>query len=191
MDSLIQIDHSIFTFVNQTMSNPLLDYILPLFRNPYFWSPLYLFLLVWMWQQFRSIGLFWCLFFFLTFVFSDTISASFIKPLVHRLRPCNDPYWNDVINNVVRCGVGYSFPSAHATNHFGMSAFIFYTIGTQLVVSKPLAILWASLVGFAQVYVGVHYPSDILGGALLGWLIGFALAKYFLRKWPLFHATKT
>jgi undecaprenyl-diphosphatase len=98
-----------------------------------------------------------------------------------RLRPCNDPINSLHMRLLVECGSGYSFPSSHATNHFGMSLFLYFSFGKFYKWIKPTVILWAALVSYAQVYVGVHYPIDVFTGAIIGSLIGFLIAKLFNR----------
>ncbi|RZL15228.1 MAG: phosphatase PAP2 family protein, partial [Pedobacter sp.] len=73
----------------------------------------------------------------------------------------------------VPCGSGYSFPSAHATNHFGIAVFLILVFYKKWKPILPLGLLWAFSIAFAQVYVGVHYPVDIICGSLLGTLLGF------------------
>jgi undecaprenyl-diphosphatase len=182
LQTIQHIDEIILKFIHVSCANQLLDTILPFFRNPYFWAPVYLFLLVWISLQYGRKGLWWCLFFFITFVFCDYVSASILKPLIHRIRPCNNEFLSFTLRNLVVCGSGYSFPSSHATNHIGFAVFMMYTIGHLSKWITPLAILWALLVCFSQLYVGVHYPSDILGGALLGSLIGLFFARYFNKR---------
>ena len=176
------IDERVLHFIHVTCGKDWLDQIIPFFRNPYFWAPVYLFLLVFMWKQFGKKGLLWCLFFFVTFVFCDFISASILKPMIHRVRPCNDGSLYFAIRELVTCGSGYSFPSSHATNHFGFALFITGTLGHRYKMVVPLTLFWAVLVCYAQLYVVVHYPSDILAGALLGSLIGWAFSAYFTKR---------
>jgi len=121
-----------------------------------------------MWLNHKKEGLLWCLFFFITFIYCDFISASIIKPFIHRLRPCNEPY--------------LSFPSSHATNHFGLSAFIILTLKHKNKWIVPLAIFWAVLVCYAQLYVAVHYPFDILCGAILGVALAKMNSSYYLKR---------
>jgi undecaprenyl-diphosphatase len=86
---------------------------------------------------------------------------------------------------LVECGSGYSFPSSHATNHFGMSLFLYFSFGKFYKWIKPTVILWAALVAYAQVYVGVHYPLDVVFGALLGFLIGHFVCWAYQKPDPL------
>ncbi len=190
IESLQHIDFLLFRWVHQTLANPLFDVLMPWFRNPYFWAPVYLFLLIWMWQTFRMKGILWCVFFLLTFVFSDALSASVIKPLLHRVRPCNDPSLTYLMRHLVTCGSGFSMPSSHATNHFGLSFFMIGTLAARYRYVKSFALCWACLVCFSQVYVGVHYPFDVFVGGMLGMGIGMFNAYYFNARIGL-HTTKS
>ena len=182
IEYLKNIDTSIFKFIHINMSNAVFDAIMPLVRIPYFWAPVYLFLLVFMWKKYKYQGLKWCLFFFITFSFCDFISASIIKKWVMRVRPCNDESLQYIIRKIVGCGSGFSFPSSHAANHFGLSFFMIFTLKHKYKYIAYYTIAWALLVCFAQVYVGVHYPFDIVGGALLGFIIAKFVAYYFHTK---------
>jgi undecaprenyl-diphosphatase len=123
--------------------------------------------------------LLWSLAYFICFALCDYISAGIIKEAVMRLRPCNDPINALQRRLLVECGSGYSFPSSHATNHFGMSLFLYFTFGTFYKWIKPVVIIWAALVAYAQVYVGVHYPIDVVTGAFIGSIIGYIMARLF------------
>ena len=176
------IDESILHGIHVSGGNAWLDQVIPFFRNPYFWSPIYLFLLVFMWKNYGKQGMVWCLFFLMTFVFCDFISASIIKPMFHRLRPCNNEMLSFSVRQLIACGSGFSFPSSHATNHFGFACFMITTLQHRFRIVRPLVLLWALLVCYAQLYVCVHYPSDILGGALLGIVIGWLFGRYFTKR---------
>lgn len=180
--SIQHIDEQVLKAVHLGLANRYLDDVVMMVRNPYFWAPLYLFLLVYMYRAFGRKGIMWCVFFFVTFVFCDYISASLIKPLVHRIRPCNDELLPFTIREFIRCGSGYSFPSTHATNHFGFAIYILFTLRHRSSWVAPLALSWAMLVCFAQLYAGVHYPSDLIAGGLLGSLIGRWNAYYFTHR---------
>ncbi|MBK7762744.1 MAG: phosphatase PAP2 family protein [Bacteroidetes bacterium] len=178
-EPLQHIDEALLRKIHLTWANSFLDEVLPFFRNPYFWAPVYLFLLVYMLMNHGKKGLWWCTFFVITFVFCDYISASIIKPLIHRIRPCNFNELSFTIRPLVICGSGYSFPSSHATNHFGMAMFMITTLFTTSKYILPLALFWASLICYSQLYVCVHYPSDIIAGATLGSVIGYLFGRYF------------
>ena len=179
MSTIQHIDELILKMVNIHCANTVLDTLTVLWRNPYFWAPVYLFLLVWMIKSYGMKGLWWCGFFLMTFLFCDAISASVLKPMFHRVRPCNDFTLPFQLRSIVHCGSGFSFPSAHATNHVGFAVFMIYTLRHINKWITTLAITWAVVVCFSQVYVAVHYPSDILGGAILGYILGRMNASYY------------
>jgi undecaprenyl-diphosphatase len=182
LEFIQHIDELILNLIHVKWANSLFDMVMPFVRNQYFWSPVYLFLLVYMWLNHKKEGLLWCLFFFITFIYCDFISASIIKPFIHRLRPCNEPYLSFTIREIVHCGSGFSFPSSHATNHFGLSTFIILTLKHKNKWIVPLAIFWAVLVCYAQLYVAVHYPFDILCGAILGVALAKMNSSYYLKR---------
>src|SRR5690606_31319118 len=120
----------------------------------------------------------------LTFALTDFTSSSVIKKEVTRVRPCNDVQFKEQVRLRVRCGSGYSFPSSHAANHFALGIFLLVIFRKCWKHIIWLSLGWAASISFAQIYVGVHYPSDILAGALLGSLIGWFTASVFLYFQP-------
>ena len=123
-------------------------------------------------------------FFTMTFAVADFTSSSIIKKEVMRIRPCNDITFKDQVKLRVRCGSGYSFPSSHATNHFALGMFLLVVFRKRWKPIVWLSLGWAASISFAQIYVGVHYPIDILAGATLGSIIGFLTASLFLYFQP-------
>lgn len=184
-DFLIYWDYTIWYTVNTEWHNTFLDATVPFLRNQWFWVPLYLFLLLFMPLNFGKRGWFWCLGFILCFALSDYISASLIKPFFHRVRPCNNPFLIDIVHTLVPCGSGYSFPSSHASNHFSMGVYSAITLQKRVKWIWIVPIVWAMLVSFAQVYVGVHYPLDVTCGAFLGAAIGSFVAGIYNRRYSL------
>ena len=107
----------------------------------------------------------------LTILASDQMSSAFIKPLVGRLRPSLDPEFMHLIDtfNDYRSG-SYSFTSSHACNSFALAMFISLLIRNKVLSFSMLA--WASINSYSRIYLGVHFPGDILCGAILGTIIG-------------------
>ena len=108
---------------------------------------------------------------------SDFISSHFIKDYFNRMRPCRDPFMAHQIRFLAKyCGANGSFTSSHAVNHF---AFATYVFGTLKRISPYffLLFIWAGFISFSQVYVGVHYPSDVLVGGLLGCVFGWIAVR--------------
>jgi len=181
METIQNIDHTIFHWINNDMSNSFLDFFFVIIRNKYTWLPLYLFLISFFIFNFKKKGIVVLLFAFLSIGISDFFSASVIKPAIERLRPCNDTGSNPEIITRVHCGAGYSFPSSHASNHFAIGVFFFLIFSTINKKVGRLFLIWAALISLAQVYVGVHYPIDIFAGMILGSAIGF-MEYYFYKQ---------
>ncbi len=180
-DLLVRWDHGVWYYMNTQWHNSFFDAIIPFFRNQWFWVPLYFFLALYMPSRFGRRGLMWCTVFIISFIISDQVSAHLMKPYFHRLRPCNNPALTSIIHLLVQCGSGYSFPSSHAANHFAMGIFSAVTLSRRVKWIWTIAITWAVMVSFAQVYVGVHYPIDVTCGAILGIIIGMSTGGLFNR----------
>jgi membrane-associated phospholipid phosphatase len=179
-----KIDKICFFYLNQEWRTPFLDLILPYCREPKTWIPLYIFLLFYVVKKLGKKSIIPIIAIVFAAGLSDTVNSRLIKPLVHRLRPCNEPALRGEVMNIVRCGSGYSFASSHASNHFALaiSCCLFFFQDKKKV--QYLFVFWASLVCYAQVYVGVHYPFDVFCGAILGSflanIIYFLCKKYLL-----------
>jgi len=176
--SLLEADRSILYLINKKLSFSELDTIMLLLREPLTWVPLYLFFLLFFYANCRKYLLPIVILSVLTFAVSDFTSASIIKPLIGRLRPCHDATLGFALNNIAGCGGPYSMPSSHATNHFGLATFWFLVIRNTLNLKWHWLFVWAFLVCYAQVYVGVHFPGDVTVGGLLG--IGVAYCTYYV-----------
>ena len=188
LEQIIQFDQNLFFGINQGLSNSFFDWLMPALRNRYFWTPLYLFVIIFLARNYGKKGWLILLFAIITFGITDYFSSSIIKPSVERLRPCNDPELKNEVNNLIACGTGYSFPSSHAANNFGLAIFLILIFYHKWKLILPIGIFWAFSISFAQIYVGVHFPLDILFGALLGSIIGYVVGTLLLlnksfQKW--------
>jgi undecaprenyl-diphosphatase len=172
MSELLQWDQALFSLINQDGQAVWLDWLLPLWRNKLTWIPLYLAFIGFSVYKFRLKALVWILLLGLTVAAGDMLSHRVIKQQVQRPRPCQTEVLKEEVRLLVPCGGGYSFTSNHATNHFALAAFFAGTLGLFFRRWRWLLFFWAFGVAYAQVYVGVHYPLDVLGGALLGTIIG-------------------
>lgn len=107
---------------------------------------------------------------------ADLTSSRLFKPLVHRLRPCQDSYWTDKHwHALVDCGAGFSFTSSHAATNMAASVFLALLLQALIGKKSSLFLLWGFLIGLSQIVVGLHYPADVLGGFIIGafWAITF------------------
>ena len=190
LEQLIHIDKEIFLFINQGLSNPFFDWLLPILRNPFTWSPLYLFLIIFFIKHYGKVGILIVVCTLINFGISDGVSSHLIKKSVKRIRPCNDIEFKHEVNSRVRCGSGFSFTSSHATNHFAMAFFWIVLFRRKWRHTLWLCILWAALIAISQIYVGVHYPLDILCGSILGTCIGLLSGNLFKRFYPAFFEPK-
>ena len=168
--------------VNHGMHSDTLDTFVPFFRETSFWIPLYLFLLVFILQNFGKKGIWWCLGVVLTAVVADLVSSQLIKETIWRVRPCQDPEISSQINFIINyCPTSSSFTSSHATTHFAQATFFYLTL-RHLSKWMRWVFLWALLISYAQIYVGVHYPSDVFCGAIIGCIIGWLMSKLFSKQ---------
>jgi undecaprenyl-diphosphatase len=170
---LVQLDTKLFLLINGWNSESF-DVIMWWVSGKATWWPFYLFLLVYAgwkkgWQLAPMI-----VFIAAGIVLTDQTSVLLFKNLFHRLRPCHEPALEGLVHLVNnKCGGKFGFISSHAANSFGVTVLIASWIKKRWVTS--LLVCWALLVGYSRIYLGVHYPGDVLAGALwgagCGWLV--------------------
>ncbi len=163
------IDVSIFYFINQTFSTPFLDKFFITITLVDNWFIAYLILWGILFFKGGKRGKIAAILIILLVVMSDQIGFKIIKAYFERPRPCT------VLPNVITpigCAGSFSFPSNHALNNFAVATF-FYLLFPNL---KWILYITATLIALSRVYLGVHYPSDIIGGALIGIIIGYLFA---------------
>lgn len=186
LEEILRWDRELFNKVNGQWTNSFFDFLLPYTRNAIIWAPLYLFFIVFAILNFRRSGFYWVLLAVLTVASSDIISSWGIKELIFRIRPCRDPELAGHVRFLVEyCPKSSSFTSSHAVNHFAMAMFIFLTLKNVFGKWLRLIFLWAFIISYAQVYVGVHYPFDVLCGIFVGLFIGYCWAKIFNHSFSL------
>ena len=98
---------------------------------------------------------------------SDYITSGIMKPFFERLRPCHNPEISYMVHLVSNCGGKYGFASGHAANSFALASSLFLIYRKQIKYLGWMY-LWASIVAYSRIYVGVHYPFDVITGALIG-----------------------
>lgn len=173
-------DRKLFFLVNNGWANDFFDRLMPLLRESNLWIPLYLFMLVFILVNFGYRGWLWILFAVCTAALCDLVSSHLIKEHIFRLRPCQNPELAQQIRILANyCPRSSSFTSSHATNHFGTAMFIAVTLRAYTGPWIRLFFVWAAAICLAQVYVGVHYPLDVLSGGLLGCMLSYIIAVFF------------
>ncbi|MBM3918794.1 MAG: phosphatase PAP2 family protein [Sphingomonadales bacterium] len=180
MTSLLEADRTLFFIINQFLCGPWADrFWIPL-RNPWTWIPLYVMLSSWIYRFMGKRGLFALLITCLVVAVADQLSSHLIKPWIERPRPCQELVGH--VRLLIPCGSGFSFTSSHAANHFAYALFTGKLLRIHWPLLSRLLWIWAALICYAQVYVGVHYPLDVIAGAVLGSVIARSahnlLARY-------------
>jgi undecaprenyl-diphosphatase len=183
LQTVQKFDRWLFQKINGQWTNSFFDWVSLLLRASYFWRPLYLFLFLFVAFNFKRNWWWWIIFFLCTVALTDLTGTHLFKDVFDRARPCNDatfaPYVRLLLNN---CAGGHSFVSNHAANHFGLATFIYFTLRHYIPKWTWIAWVWAFLISYSQIYVGIHYPTDVICGALLGILFGSFTAMFFNRK---------
>lgn len=180
---LVDIDEIIFSFLNQSIANNFFDLIMPFLTNLDNWRiPIVIsvFYLVFKGGRKGRVGVILIIFIITA---CDQLSASVLKPMIGRIRPC---YNLENVRIIVGCGGKFSFPSSHATNMAGF-AMIF-----SLLYHRWSIWFWflALTIGFTRIYIGVHYPGDVLYGFILGSVISVLIFSVYLilaSKYPALH----
>lgn len=182
-DAVTRFDYRLFSKVNGQWHTPFLDEFIPFVREPFVWMPFYFFLILFTTINFKLKGWYWSLFFIINAIISDYISSTIIKENFIRIRPCHDAAVASTIRFLVSyCPESSSFTSSHAVNHFAAAMFIFTTFRKAVSPKWAYLFLWALLISYAQVYVGVHFPFDVFCGAIVGLILGYIPAKIFNTK---------
>ncbi|KPJ51254.1 MAG: hypothetical protein AMJ41_00090 [candidate division Zixibacteria bacterium DG_27] len=178
-----QIDHYLFVLINSKLANPVFDFLMPIITNGVIWRyPIgfaALLLLVFGGKKGRLAVLFGGILILL----SDQTSSHILKPFFHRIRPCHVV---EELRLLVGCGNSFSFPSSHATNNFAAAVFF----SSKYRRAAPYLFAIAVLVSYSRTYIGIHYPLDLAGGAILGMFCAFAVMGLELQVLPLFSKRK-
>jgi undecaprenyl-diphosphatase len=173
IQKILEADTELFLYLN-SFHNDFWDTIMLMITRKEPWLPFFAVILYYIFRNFRGKAFLIFIFIGITIVLSDQISV-LLKESIHRFRPVHNPEIEHLVHNVLRKGSLYGFVSSHAANVFAVFAF-----STRLFRNRGfwlLMLFWAVIVSYSRIYSGVHYPLDILGGALLGWLIGVGTFK--------------
>lgn len=178
MEEILELDREIFLELNSSFHNPWLDQLMMFLSTTTAWIPLYLFLLYLLIKNYGKRTWLILLAVALTILLADQITSSIMKPFFERLRPSHEPSLAErvYIVNQYRGGK-FGFASSHAANTFGIATLMWLV----LKVYRPwiaLLFLWVVGVGYTRIYLGVHYPGDILAGFFVGFLC--SLASFYL-----------
>lgn len=183
MEELIQEDKKVFLYLNN-LGDSSFDQFWMLISSTWIWVPLYIIFLYFLYKNYKLRSLVFILIFLtLGAVISDQL-ANVFKYGVARLRPCHDPTLEHHMR-IVKCGGQFGFYSAHASNTFFLATYLGILLKKQIKWFPYAIFVWALVVSYSRIYLGVHFPIDILVGAFVGSLLGVifgALAQKVINK---------
>jgi len=175
---LERLDQQIFLFLNSYYS-PFWDKVMHAVSSITIWIPLYLAILVYLGLRYKRKFIIIILFIILAATFSDQISVHLFKNIFQRLRPCHEPSLEGLVHLVDGyCGGLYGFVSSHATNSFNVAIISLLFIRKRWFTVS--IIIWATVVGYSRIYLGVHYPGDVICGSIVGALLGWSIFKLYV-----------
>ena len=181
-ESLVELDRQLFEWIHFDLSSEVLDLVFPVLRNRGTWIPIYLLIIYFMFKKFgNKKGALTILSLIVAVVCSDLLNSHFLKNIIQRVRPCRLDNFSRDVQELVYCGEAFSFPSSHAANHFTISFFLLFAFRHASGAMKIFIVIWAAVIGIAQVYVGVHYPADIISGIVVGFIV--ACLMWFIFKY--------
>lgn len=179
LETLKSLDTDLFLFLNG-MHNDLLDVVMSWISNEFVWTPFYAFLLFLVYKKYSKQTLLVILLAPVLITLSDQLSVHLFKNVFLRYRPCHNLNLQNLVHIVNgHCGGQYGFVSSHASNTFALAVFLIIVLNKTYKHFGWLILLWAAIVSYSRIYLGVHYPADVFCGAVFGALLGFLLGKLF------------
>ncbi|WP_019989857.1 phosphatase PAP2 family protein [Rudanella lutea] len=178
LETLHQLDTDLFLRLNGLYA-PWLDPIMVWITERNSWFPFYALLLGWLGYRFRWQALPLILTLAVAVALSDQTASALLKPLTLRLRPCHVSALQPLIHPVLPCGGQYGFASSHAANAFALATGLWLLLGQRYGWLR-WTFVWAFLLAYSRIYVGAHYPLDVLAGAGIG--VGMAALSVTLYR---------
>lgn len=183
MEEIILEDKQAMIFLNNLGSSTF-DPFWILVSEKWFWIPLYVIFLYFLNKNFNKKSLFYILIFVALGITASDQIANIFKFGFERLRPCHDPSLEGLLREV-KCGGKFGFYSAHSSNSFFVATYLTILLGKKIKQLPYFLFVWAAIVAYSRVYLGMHFPGDIIIGAIMGILLALffgILAKKVIRK---------
>lgn len=178
LEKLEQLDKDLFLYLND-MHSPFWDAVMVFMSEKLVWIPFYLGLIIYLVWRYRRASILMLLMCVVAIGLSDFIASGIFKPYFMRLRPCHDPTLSEFINIVEGCGGRFGFMSSHAANTFALAVFFNLILSDRYFIFKVVLVAWAVVVTYSRIYLGVHFPGDVLAGALLGSFMAYLASLGF------------
>lgn len=183
MEEIILEDKQAMIFLNNLGSSTF-DPFWILVSEKWFWIPLYVIFLYFLYKNFNKKSLFYILLFVALGITACDQIANIFKFGFERLRPCHDPSLEGLLREV-KCGGKFGFYSAHSSNSFFVATYLTILLGKKIKQLPYFLFVWAAIVAYSRVYLGMHFPGDIIVGAIMGILLALffgTLAKKVIKK---------
>ena len=178
LNTLNQWDAELFLCLNGAHNN-FWDFVMYWASDKIIWIPVYLLFLFLLWRKFREKIWIILVFAALLIFLSDQISVHLFKDVFQRLRPCHEPElmaWVHLVDG--KCGGSFGFYSSHASNIWAVAVFVLSMLGNRNILLIIPILIWATLISYSRIYLGVHYPGDVLAGTLAGSFLGWMIARF-------------
>ncbi len=188
IELLEKVDKELFLYLNQ-MHSPFWDAIMVFVSEKLVWIPFYLSIIGYLIWRYRKQSIFMLLMAVVAIGLADFVASGVFKPYFLRLRPCHDPSLAAFVNIVQGCGGQFGFMSSHAATSFALAVFFNLILADRYLVFKIVLVAWAVVISYSRIYLGVHFPGDIIGGALLGSFLAYVCSLGYtilLNKYPSF-----
>ena len=188
LEAILALDRQLLLAVNRAHSAAL-DAVMVFASNRLVWFPAYAVLIIWLIYHFRQRTLLLLPLVIAAVGLADSITSRLFKPFFGRPRPCHDAVLGHLLRLPDGCGGQFGFLSSHAANSMALAIFLALVLPRGRFRALKLgAFAWFLLLSYSRMYLGAHYPTDVLGGAavgaLMGWLAATAYRRWAPRQWP-------
>ena len=176
LEKILTLDKELFFYLN-SLGSPMFDGLWLQITKQTNWTPLFLVLIYFIYKKLGVKQTLYLLLFVIVLVAISDQFTNIVKDTFHRLRPCSDPKINTLIR-VVKSSETFSFFSGHAANTMAVATFLYFNLKDKFKYRR-LLFLWPIIFAYSRIYLGLHYPADIICGYISGFILGFLMFKTY------------